>query len=107
MRLLWEDQFSSSLNSSSSFVEQSEEEEDDDDDEGMDEGKGAETAEEAARASPLPPTPAYSKARLLGELGIYWGNWRFFCLFCSPGFCGVECLLRALSSFLLPRSHLN
>ena len=28
--------------------------------------------------------------RLLGELGIL--------LFCSPGFCGVGCILRALSS---------
>ena len=31
-----------------------------------------------------------STAWLLGELGIL--------LFCSPGFCGVGCLLRALSS---------
>ena len=35
-------------------------------------------------------TPRNSMARLLGELGIL--------LFCSPGFCGVGCLLRALSS---------
>jgi hypothetical protein len=34
------------------------------------------------------PRPSTSKARLLlGELGIL--------LFCSPGFCGVGCLLRA------------
>ena len=34
--------------------------------------------------------------------GYCWGNWGFFILlFCSPGFCGVGCLLRALSSLFL------